>query len=147
MLRVRVPSLAPIIINRISIRIRNPIVKTIKLDNETLNILHSQYDQIACGSTNIYPNQYSHVLHNLSENIRGITNNTLLGMIVTRPSLQEIVLGIVYDDHKEHAANEDFYIIHLNDRVIYKYKPSGFEKEYPQYYGSHKGNKDYLRIV
>jgi len=78
---------------------------------------------------------------------RDYPRNDYLGLVITRPAESILVLGVNYEDHKDGLDNEDILKLDINAGSITPYKPSDFEREYPQYAGTHRAKKDYLRSL
>ena len=98
----------------------------------------------ASGVSLAHPKYFPNTFKEVGIQPRDSSRNTLLGTIVSKPTefRDSFIIGVSYHDKIEDLSNEDFFEVDLNGQKIKKYKPSEFEKTYPEYKDKHKELKE-----
>lgn len=118
------------------------MAKPLKLEEKSVENLLSSYRLLAVGATMAEPGLFP---GDLGVGMRSTPRNQYLGMVVTRPEQDTFVFGLNYFDTKDGCDNEDIYRLDRSRGEVDKYMKGPFEKEFPQYAGTHWAAKPYLR--
>lgn len=121
-------------------------MKTIQrsIPSNTLQTMKLSYT-LASGATLVHPKYYPNELTSLGINPRDPASNDFWGTIVTKPDNDQLVFGLVYLDKKENLPNEDIYSVSFSKASVSYFPRGSYEAQNPNYAGTHKGLKDFLR--
>jgi hypothetical protein len=118
------------------------------LSKDLAKLFQREHAALAVGATSAIPlahvSAYEDALGANGISLRDPERNRLLGMTVTRPRDGQFVLGLAYDDQRDHTTDEDAYIVDTNRHVVETRMKGALERSHPEYRGTHRGPKPYL---
>lgn len=101
---------------------------------------------LSSGASLAHPGLYPSVFKEIGINQRDEKRNKLIGTVTSKlPDVGNVfMVGVSYKDNKDNTPNEDFFEVQTDLEKVGKYKPSEFEKKFPEYKGMHRDIKDFF---
>lgn len=118
------------------------MAKTRKVERESVESLFRRMSPPAVGATAAHPDIFP---SGLGIGRREEPRNRYLGVVLTRPAPDTLVLGLNYFDAADNCDNEDMYRLDMTTLDLTPYMRGAFEREHPEYTGHHRATKTYLR--
>ena len=118
------------------------MARTRKVEQKAVENLLKPMTPLAVGATAAHPDVFP---SSLGVGRRDEPRNQYLGLVVTRPDPETLVLGLNYFDAVDNCDNEDMYRLDTTTLDLTPYMRGTFEREYPGYTGHHRATKTYLR--
>jgi hypothetical protein len=118
------------------------MAKIRKVEQQAVEDLLRPISPLAVGATAAHPGLFP---NGLGIGPRDEPRNEYLGLVLTRPEANTLVLGLNYYDSADDGDNEDMYRLDTKTLEIKPYMRGSFEKDYPAYAGHHWAAKPYLR--
>lgn len=117
------------------------------LDQIKLDSFLNLYGTMTSGATLPQRSIYPTALLEVGRKPRNSSTNDFWGNIITRPSENELIIGLTYLDKHESppAENEDIYQLLIKEKKLVFWPKGSYQFENPAYADTHKGSKKLLK--